>query len=579
MNRIRSFTTLRLLVAAVSIATMGALLIAPAPGYAASLMVVNGTADDATVANLNGNGTCDLREAIQAANTNTTVGECVHDGTTVLDTIHFNIPGTGPHQINVVSGLTVTSATQINGLTQPGFVDVPLIRLNATCTCHTLILGSTADSSVVRGLMFTSTGSTNTLSSLAISGADFAKVWTNYFGTDGTSDLTVQGFGVNVGTTSNVEVGGTLPGQGNLISGYHSAGILIDTGASSNNLVQSNMIGTNSAGTGAIANAVGIKVQTGTGNTIGGTGAGKANLISGNDIGIQTSNSSTQSIDGNWIGVQADHTSALPNTTDGIRLGDTSATTVRNNVIANHNGTSDSGLRLTGTATLTGSSNNNCFLNNTFGANNTTGVSVNLENNWWGDATGPNPPGSGDPISANVDADPFLTTAPAICPEPPVVNLLTNGSMEDDILTPLLLPDFWKGNKLKLNALKDGRVCDTAHDGACSMRIVGSGKGKTLTQQVTISGSAGDSFTLTFWALTVDVPSSGGSFRAQVKVWYTNGKKQTFKFNIPAVGDTSYTKYTVPFSPTNDYKKMEVYLQYARRSGTVWFDDVILQQD
>jgi hypothetical protein len=60
----------------------------PATGRAAAAITVTGTVDGAIGA-LNGNGTCDLREAIQAVNTNATVNECVHDGSPGLDTISF----------------------------------------------------------------------------------------------------------------------------------------------------------------------------------------------------------------------------------------------------------------------------------------------------------------------------------------------------------------------------------------------------------------------------------------------------------------------------------------------------------
>lgn len=65
----------------------------PRIAHAAATISVTGTADDSTVGNLDGNGTCDLREAIQAANTNSTVGECVHDGSTGTETMTFNISG------------------------------------------------------------------------------------------------------------------------------------------------------------------------------------------------------------------------------------------------------------------------------------------------------------------------------------------------------------------------------------------------------------------------------------------------------------------------------------------------------
>ncbi len=51
--------------------------------------------------------------------------------------------------------------------------------------------------------------------------------------------------------------------------------------------------------------------------------------------------------------------------------------------------------------------------NSSFGLNNTTGTAVDAQLNWWGAASGPAPAGSGDRISANVNATPFLTRPPA----------------------------------------------------------------------------------------------------------------------------------------------------------------------
>jgi hypothetical protein len=61
--------------------------------------------------------------------------------------------------------------------------------------------------------------------------------------------------------------------------------------------------------------------------------------------------------------------------------------------------------------TISGS--NNVISGNGMGAVNTTAATQNLENNYWGSGTGPNPPGSGDTVSAGIDAVPFRTTVPA----------------------------------------------------------------------------------------------------------------------------------------------------------------------
>ena len=56
---------------------------------AAAILVVTTTADTVAV-----DGNCSLREAIQAANTKTTVNECTHDGSAGADTINLGVTGT-----------------------------------------------------------------------------------------------------------------------------------------------------------------------------------------------------------------------------------------------------------------------------------------------------------------------------------------------------------------------------------------------------------------------------------------------------------------------------------------------------
>ena len=62
---------------------------------------------------------------------------------------------------------------------------------------------------------------------------------------------------------------------------------------------------------------------------------------------------------------------------------------------------------------------NNICCNADDGMENQTGTTVDAENNWWGDASGPGGvgPGTGDAVSANVDFDPWLT---AFCPPLPM---------------------------------------------------------------------------------------------------------------------------------------------------------------
>lgn len=75
---------------------------------------------------------------------------------------------------------------------------------------------------------------------------------------------------------------------------------------------------------------------------------------------------------------------------------------------------------------------NNIVGNSAFGVQNDTTVVTNAENNYWGAANGPRPSGSGDLISANVDAVPFLAAVSGCATAPPplvsISGTITNGS-------------------------------------------------------------------------------------------------------------------------------------------------------
>ena len=154
----------------------------------------------------------------------------------------------------------------------------------------------------------------------------------NYIGTDvtGTVALPNQEYGVAVsGGTSNT-IGGTAVGAGNVISGNGESGILFNFSSASEpgNLVQGNLIGTDSTGKLSLGNdEQGVNIgNNGTGgfnNTIGGTTAAARNIISGNQKGgISLGNAGSGNvIEGNYIGTDVTGTIALANTGDGIYIG------------------------------------------------------------------------------------------------------------------------------------------------------------------------------------------------------------------------------------------------------------------
>jgi CSLREA domain-containing protein len=143
----------------------------------------------------------------------------------------------------------------------------------------------------------------------------------NFIGTDVTGTI---GRGNNTGirtfnSASNNQIGGATAAARNLISG-NGTGIFINGGGSTGTIVQGNFIGTNSAGTGVVANGSGIQFFAAVNNiTIGGTNAGAGNVISGNNTAgiIQTASNfgaaSNVTIQGNFIGTDLTGTLDLGN--------------------------------------------------------------------------------------------------------------------------------------------------------------------------------------------------------------------------------------------------------------------------
>ena len=109
----------------------------------------------------------------------------------------------------------------------------------------------------------------------------------NFLGTDvnGTAAGPGNGDGVVIdNSASNNTIGGTGAGAGNVISGNSGDGIDI---SGDGNFVQGNKIGTDVMGSSSLGNQVaGVRIR-GSFNTIGGTGSGAGNVISGSkDEGI-----------------------------------------------------------------------------------------------------------------------------------------------------------------------------------------------------------------------------------------------------------------------------------------------------
>ena len=126
-------------------------------------------------------------------------------------------------------------------------------------------------------------------------------------------------------------IGGTTAADRNVISG-NAAGMAIANSGTSGNLVQGNYIGLNAAGTAALPNTgAGVTISgTASGNTIGGSVAGAQNVISGNTgagVLVQSS-ASGNAIKGNLIGTNPAGTAAIPNGFLGISVLTAVSTTI-----------------------------------------------------------------------------------------------------------------------------------------------------------------------------------------------------------------------------------------------------------
>ncbi len=146
------------------------------------------------------------------------------------------------------------------------------------------------------------------------------KIIGNYIGTDvsGTEGLGNGEMGILMyATVYENRIGGSAPGEGNLISGNGLTGVRI---VGLRNEILGNYIGTDVTGTKSIANGQnGILLWGGGFNVVGGIGDNERNLISGNTrMGITIINSDENVVAGNLIGTKADGSGNLGNGEAGV---------------------------------------------------------------------------------------------------------------------------------------------------------------------------------------------------------------------------------------------------------------------
>jgi hypothetical protein len=278
-------------------------LLSSIPLLASTYVVDNlGDAADQTAGNdscATAGAVCTLRAAIEEAN--------AHAG---ADVITFSVAGA----ITPATPLpAITQQVTIDATTAPGYLGVPVVILNgnaAIATGFDLAAGSSL--SEVRGLKvhgFTS-------SAIAIASANVI-LRRNYLGPIGGGIANQQGV-LLLPSSSACTIGGGTDGDGNVISGNSGVGLFI---GGAGHTVSDNFVGTNAAGTAALANGLsGIELQSATNVSIGMIGAGIENVVSGNGRdGVRATSCTNTTIINNIIGLNAAGNAAIPNTQAGIR--------------------------------------------------------------------------------------------------------------------------------------------------------------------------------------------------------------------------------------------------------------------
>jgi hypothetical protein len=150
----------------------------------------------------------------------------------------------------------------------------------------------------------------------------------NHIGTDAVGEIAIPNGATGIflaESASDNQIGGSVAGQRNVISGNISDGIAIS--GAYDNLILGNYVGITIDGQTALANGDGITFYGGASGNI----VGAANVISGNThhgIGISGDTTDGNQITGSFIGTNPDGTSAIPNGQFGIVLFDGPADTL-----------------------------------------------------------------------------------------------------------------------------------------------------------------------------------------------------------------------------------------------------------
>ena len=170
----------------------------------------------------------------------------------------------------------------------------------------------------------------------------------NYIGTNHSGAVALHNVdgGIYIDHSAGNTIGGDTPGERNVISGNWDDGIEIGGETATDNVVSGNYIGTNAAGTSALANAWQGVWLSAPSNTIGGDTTGERNIISGNGshgIVISGLGATSNTISGNYVGTDYNGVLAVPNTQQGISIDNSAGNTIGGDTAGERNVISGNG--------------------------------------------------------------------------------------------------------------------------------------------------------------------------------------------------------------------------------------------
>jgi hypothetical protein len=165
-------------------------------------------------------------------------------------------------------------------------------------------------------------GNTRTGIAILNTGATGNLIAGNYIGTDvtGTEALGNAHYGIALDFSDGANtIGGSTVAARNIISGNGYAGVLVSFEIG--DVVVGNYIGTDATGSEALGNTrAGVLESDSSGIRIGGSGPGEGNVISGNQVGIDVSGDTGDVVAGNFIGTDARGNRAVGNISNGMVL-------------------------------------------------------------------------------------------------------------------------------------------------------------------------------------------------------------------------------------------------------------------